>query len=140
MNQLSKIRITALVAVILALGACQKEKQDTVVRSSFDSAFQLAVSQTALVSSNSEQLSIEAKYINDMRCSTCSDPGNVLVRVVVSNLKDAVSETTLNIGNFNGEVHQIDTVTVDLKGHAYKLILRNVSAERKAEFMVRKLD
>lgn len=140
MNQLSKLKITAFLAVILAFVACQKEKVDGVVRSSFNSVFQLGVSEKALVSSNSEQLSIEAKYINDTRCGTCTDPGKVVVRVVVSNLRDAVAETTLNIGSWNGEARPTDTVTINLKEQSYKLTLQNVSAERKAEFSIQKLN
>src|SRR5690242_8030699 len=101
MNLLSKLKIITMVAVILAVGACQKEKLEGVLRSSFDSVFQLSVSEKAVVSSGSDQVLIEAKYINDTRCSTCTDPGSVLVRVVLSNLKDAVSEMTLNIGSYN---------------------------------------
>lgn len=140
MNRLSKLKITTLIAITLGFCACQKEKAEGVVHSELGTLFQLGISEKAIVASVPNQLSIEAKYINDTRCSTCPDPGNVMVRIIISNLKDANAETSLNIGKCNGEIRTADSINVDLKGQTYRLILKNVSPQGKAGLVVKKLN
>lgn len=137
--------IAAVLIITIFLAACEKEKTSGLTATSIGTPFKLAVTEKALVNGANNQVIVEAKYINDQRCTGCSTPGNAQARVVISNAKDATTETSMAIGMCEGKLREKDSVDVNLKGATYRLLLHNVMASPanqspKAEFTLKQVN
>lgn len=120
---------------------CKKEKLNGIRQTTFNTPFDLQLSEKVLLTSSERELMIELRGITDNRCagSPCEHAGNALVRVFIQDEDhQAEAETNLCIGVCEEQNKTSDTVSIPLDDVTYDLILKNVhgSPDKKAELLI----
>ena len=141
-NIFLKTYIAALMLVIILSAACKKENLSGMRQTSFNTTFDLQLSEKILVTSVDRKLKVELRSLNDNRCTDalpCEHAGNATTRVFLSDPDNHIdAETNLCIGMCDEENKSTDTASVTLDGKKYNLVLNKIfgSLDKKAEFQI----
>lgn len=122
---------------IMAIVACKKTLNENFKVVNINTPFNLSISEKAIIGNNGKQITIEARSIADNRCTnsqTCTNPGNAAIRLAISNAyKNSFEESGLCIGLCDNIQKNADSVTVNLKGDIYQIILTNINADKTSK-------
>jgi hypothetical protein len=144
MKRLSSYTCFSIVSLILLqISGCKKDHIEGIKQTSFNTSFDLQLSDKILVTSPERQIMVELRSINDSRCTTspCETIGNAHIRVFLSDAGNhAEAETNLCIGDCDEDNKTSDTASIMIDGRKYRLILKNISgsSSKKAELQLNK--
>jgi hypothetical protein len=142
-NIVPGIFATTIILFITGSGACKKESLSEIRQTSFNTSFDLQLSEKIQLTSPDRQLTVELRSLNDNRCVDlpCEYGGNATARVFMSDPDHHVeAETNLCIGLCDSQTKSTDTVSVIMDKIKYTVILKKVfgSPEKKAGLQINK--